>query len=236
MQILTSVKTSDGTNVNGYPDTVTTQTIKLRGDLALPLDAQSQLVLRGDLPYLAKDPSNAGNPSGDYLNGVGDADFQAAVIHQLDSRWKIGAGLRIIAPTGGSTFGSDTWRAMPIAGVRYGLPEVSPGSYFEPLFRYEASFAGSIQARNISNLQFAPMVNFALPGRWFLTLYPSSDIRWNFGDAITGQKGRLFLPFDARIGHKFSDLFNVSLEVGVPIIKQYPVYEFMTALRFNLTF
>ncbi len=29
---------------------------------------------------------------------------------------------------------------------------------------------------------------------------------------------------------------NVSLEVGVPIIKQYPVYNFMTALRFNLTF
>lgn len=72
--------------------------------------------------------------------------------------------------------------------------------------------------------------------RWFFTLYPSTDIRWNFGDAATGQTGRLFPPFDALIGKKFSDLFNVSLEVGVPIIKQYPVYNFMTALRFNLTF
>ena len=40
------------------------------------------------------------------------------------------------------------------------------------------------------------------------------DIRWNFGDAVTGQTGRLFLPFDGRIRKKFSDLFNVSLEVG----------------------
>ena len=44
-----------------------------------------------------------------------------------------------------------------------------------------------------------------------------------------GPDGRLFLPFDARIGKKFSDLFNVSLEVGVPIIKQYPVYNFSAA-------
>jgi hypothetical protein len=67
------------------------------------------------------------------------------------------------------------------------------------------------------------------------TLYPSTDIRWNFGDAVTGQTGRLFLPFDVRIGKKFSDLFNASLEVGVPTIKQYPIYNFMTVLRFNLT-
>ena len=68
------------------------------------------------------------------------------------------------------------------------------------------------------------------------TLYPSTDIRWNFGDAVTGQTGCLFLPFDVRIGKKFSDLFNASLEVGVPIIKQYPIYNFMTVPRFNLTF
>jgi hypothetical protein len=41
---------------------------------------------------------------------------------------------------------------------------------------------------------------------------------------------------DARIEKAFTDRFNVSLEVGVPIVKQYPVYNFMTALRVNLTF
>jgi hypothetical protein len=123
-----------------------------------------------------------------------------------------------------------------VAGFRYALPEISKGSYFEPLMRWTYSFAGDPTKKNINNLQLAPKVNFSLPDRWFFTLYPSTDIRWNFGDAATGQTGRLFLPFDALIGKKFSDLFNVSLEVGVPIIKQYPVYNFMTALRFNLTF
>lgn len=236
LQFMYQVKTAPGTNVNGDPDTVTSQTYKLRGDLALQIDAQSQVVFRGDLPYVAKNPSTDSNPNGAYLYGIGDADLQAAVIHKFDPRWKVGAGLRIIAPTGGSTFGSDKWQAMPVAGFRYALPEVGQGSYFEPLMRYDISFAGNPTARNINNLQFAPMLNIVLPARWFITLYPSTDIRWNFGDPVNGQTGRLFLPFDARIGHKFSDLFNVSLEFGAPIVKQYPVYNFMTALRANLTF
>ena len=57
------------------------------------------------------------------------------------------------------------------------------------------------------------------------------DIRWNFGDAVTGQTGRLFLPFDGRIRKKFSDLFNVARGR-----RHYPVYNFMTALGINLTF
>ena len=80
------------------------------------------------------------------------------------------------------------------------------------------------------------MLNLALPDRMFLTFYPSADIRWNFGPPATGQTGRLFLPLDARIGKKFTDNFNVSLEIGVPIVKQYPVYNFKTALRLNFTF
>ena len=193
-------------------------------------------MFRGDLPFVGNNPVSDSNPDGDTLYGLGDADVQAIVIHQFNDRWKAGGGVRLIAPTGGDTFGSGKWQAMPIAGFRYALPEISSGSYFEPFARYDVSFAGDPTRRNISNLQFAPMLNLALPDRWFFTLYPSADIRWNFGDPITGQTGRLFLPFDARIGRKFSDNFNVSLEVGVPIIKSYPVYDFMTTLRFNLTF
>ena len=105
---------------------------------------------------------------------------------------------------------------MPIAAARYALPEISSGSYFEPLARYDVSFAGDPTRKFISNLQLAPMLNVSLPDRWFVTLYPNPEIRWNFGAPITGQSGRLFLPFDARIGKKFSDLLNVSLEFPFP--------------------
>jgi hypothetical protein len=114
--------------------------------------------------------------------------------------------------------------------------QVSAGSYLEPLVRYDVSFAGDPSRKSINNLQFAPTFNLGLPDRWFVTLYPSPDIRINYGPPVTGQTGRLFLPFDARIGRKLTDNLALSLEIGVPIIKDYPVYDFKTEVRLNLTY
>lgn len=119
---------------------------------------------------------------------------------------------------------------MPGAGFRYALWEISSSSYFEPVVRYDVSVAGDPTRRNISNLQFGPTFNLGVPDRWFLTFYPSPDIRINYGDPITGQTGRLFLPFDARIGRQ------LSFELGVPIIKNYPVYNLKTQVRLSVTY
>ncbi len=214
----------------------TTETLNLRLDHSVDLAPQWALVFRTDLPLRAKDAVSASNPAGDFLYGVGDTDFQAAVIHGVDARWAVGFGARLITPTGGDTLGSGKWRIMPLGGFRYSLLEINSSTYFEPIVRYDASVAGDPTKRNFSNLQFGPMLNFGLPDRWFFTLYPSQDIRWNFGDRVTGQTGRLFLPFDARIGRKLSDNAALSLEIGVPILKDYPVYNFKTQVRLNLTY
>jgi hypothetical protein len=235
-QLFYSIKTAPGSGPNGTIRTVTTDTFKLRGDAGIQLSPDWQLALRADLPYLARDPTNSSNPAGEFLYGLGDADVQAALIHAFNKRWIAGFGARLIMPTGDASVGSGKWQIMPIAVVRYALPEISPGSYFEPLVRYDASFAGDPAKKAISNLQFAPMVNFGLPDRWFVTLYPTPDIRWNFGPPITGQTGRLFLPIDVRAGRKITNNVTLSLEVGVPIIKQYPVYDFITEARLNLSF
>jgi hypothetical protein len=237
-QLYYAVKTAPGSGPNGTIRTVTTDTFKLRGDFSVNLSSDWQLALRGDLPFVSKDPLNSTNSNGDFLYGLGDADAQAVLIREFDARWKAGFGARLITPTGDwdDGLGSGKWQIMPAAGFRYELPEISSGSYFEPFARYDLSFAGDPAKKSISNLQFAPMVNFSLPNGWFFDLYPSPDIRWNFGPPVTGQTGRFFLPFDARIGRKFSKYFNVSLEVGVPIIKQYPVYDFTTQLRVNFNF
>ena len=58
----------------------------------------------------------------------------------------------------------------------------------------------------------------------------------NFGDPVPGQTGRLFLPFDARVGRALTDRISLSLEVGVPIIKDYPVYNFKAQVRLNVTY
>jgi hypothetical protein len=236
-QMMTYYRTAPGSGpTKGSIADVTTETLNLRYDHAFYLAPTWTLAMRTDLPLLAKNPFSSSNPGGDYLYGVGDADVQAAIIHNLNQRFAVGFGARLIAPTGGDILGSGKWQIMPIVGARYALWEINSSSYFEPVVRYDASFAGDPGKRNISNLQFAPTFNLGLPDRWFLTFYPSADIRVNLGDPVTGQTGRLFLPFDARIGHKLSDNVALSFELGVPIIKDYPVYNIKTQVRLNVTY
>jgi hypothetical protein len=236
-QMMYQYRTAPGSgSTPGSTREVTTDTLNLRLDHSVDLAPRWALALRTDLPLLSKNPITSSNPDGDYLSGVGDADFQAVLIHNLDQRLAVGFGARLIAPTGGDTLGSGKWQIMPVAGVRYALPEINSSSYLEPVVRYDVSFAGDPTKKNISNLQFAPTFNLGLPDRWFITFYPSADIRINFGDPVTGQTGRLFLPFDARIGRKLSDNVVLSFEVGVPIIKNYPVYDLKTQVRLNVTY
>ncbi len=98
------------------------------------------------------------------------------------------------------------------------------------------SFAGDPARRNISEAQIAPTLNIGLADRWFLTFYPSNDIRINYGDPVSGQTGRIFLPIDLAAGRKVKDSVVVSLEAGIPIIKDYPVYNFKTELRVTAQF
>jgi len=215
-QMMSQYRTAPGSGTApGSMREVTTETLNLRMDHALDLAPQWTLTLRGDLPLIAKNPTTSSNPDGDYLHGVGDTEFLAAVIHNLDQRLAVGFGARLITPTGGDTFGADKWQIMPIAGFRYALWEINSTSYIEPIVRYDVSFAGDPTKRNIRNLQFAPTINLGLPDRWFISLFPSADIRVNLGDPVTGQTGRLFLPFDARIGRKLSDNAALSFELGL---------------------
>jgi hypothetical protein len=121
-------------------------------------------------------------------------------------------------------------------GVRYSFLDSGTDTYFVPVVRYAISFAGDPNRRNINEPQIAPTLNVGLPDRWFITLYPSNDIRINLGDPVSGQTGRLFLPFDAAIGRNLTDRLVVSFEAGVPIIDAYPVYKFKTELRVIMKF
>ena len=230
-------QTSPGTSAaNGTTRTVTADVVTLRSDFVYQLDPSWKVAFRGDLPLTATNPFSPDNPSGDYVYGLGDADFQAALVDTIDSRWAAGAGLRIIAPTGADNITSGKWQMMPIIGARTMLPEIGAGSYFSGTVWYDMSFAGDPTRKHISNLRLDPTFNVALPDHWFFTLYPSPDIRINYGDPIIGQTGRLFLPFDFSVGHSFSNGLTLSLEVGVPIVNDYPVYDFKTITYFNMKF
>jgi hypothetical protein len=124
---------------------------------------------------------------------------------------------------------------MPGLGVRYMLFELGEDSYFVPSMRWALSSPTNPGQRRISEPQIAPTLNIDLPGPFFLTLYPN-DIRINFGAPIAGQTGRLFLPFDALMGVRLTDEVQISLEGSVPIVKEYPVYNFKTEARLRIVF
>ena len=198
----------------------------LRANWKADLDDGWRLGLLAQVPVVDK---TTFDPTGtDQEFGIGDTAVQAALIHDIDRHWAFGFGARLVAPTAEDLLGSGKWQIMPGFGVRYSFLEIGPDTYFVPVVRYAISFAGDPSRRNISEPQIAPTFNIGLPDHWFVTFYPSYDIRINFGDPISAQTGRLFLPFDVAIGRKITDSLTISLEASVPIVNDYPVYNFKT--------
>ncbi len=210
--------------------------ILLRVDTKIPLDADWRLGVLAQVPLVQKTTTDFEPASVDHDFGLGDAVFQAFVAHDLNERWAFGVGARVSAQTGADSLGSGEWQVMPGFGLRYMLLELGQDSYFVLTIRYALSVSGNPGARRISEPQIAPTLNIDLPGPWFITLYPSHDIRINFGTPIAGQTGRLFLPFDALIGARLSDKVQLSLEGSVPIVKDYPVYNFKAEARLRIVF
>ena len=123
-QLRYQYKTAPGTDLKGNIRPVTTDTLNLRADFTFDLGSPWKVVFRTDLPLVAKDPISSDHPSGDYLYGVGDADFQAALIEQINQQCAVGGGLRT---TGPDNITSGKWQMMPIVGARTMLPELSAG-------------------------------------------------------------------------------------------------------------
>ncbi len=160
--------------------------------------------------------------------GLGDAQAQAYLAHDIDKNWAVAVGARGVGPTGSDSIGSGKWQVMPGLGLRYSF---SNDTYFTPVVRYALSVGGDPERRNIRQVEFSPAFNIGIADRWFVTLYPSYDVRINVGPEIPGQKGRFFLPFDIAFGREVSKGLQLSLEVAVPIIRDFPLYNFKTELK-----
>jgi len=208
----------------------------LRYNSKIDLAAGWKLGLLAQVPLVDKTTTTVDPQSSDTTAGVGDSAFQATLSHAIDRNWAFGFGARLVAPTAEDALGSGKWQIMPGFGVRYSILDLGPDTYFVPAVRYALSFAGDPGRRSISQPQFAPTLNVGLPDRWFVTFYPSYDIRINYGDPVPGQTGRLFLPFDVAVGRKITNDLTMSIETSVPLISDYPVYNFKTELRIIMRF
>jgi hypothetical protein len=214
------------------PSDLETTTFILRYDKPIPLGGGWQIGLRFDAPFVYNNVPSLDNPTGDWGFGYGDTLAQALLIKAIDKRQAIGFGTQVIAPTESEDqFGSGRWRVVPTFGYRYALPEISPGSFFVGAVRYDTDFAGDDDRGHTSNLQFSPTLNIALPDQMFFTLFPSTDIRYDF---IADD---WFVPFNAMIGKLWGKSTVTSLEIGVPIYEgDAPLYQFKAEGRIGFFF
>ncbi|HEY1878181.1 MAG TPA: hypothetical protein VGG66_11960 [Rhizomicrobium sp.] len=204
------------------------------------LDGNWKLATRMDVPLAFSDSQTDANPSGAYRAGLGRVLLESYVADLLDDRWAFAAGSQLVTPASSSNLGSGNWDLVPVMGARYMLPEISNGSYFIPEVRYAVSIGRSFKSRSTSEsraaseLQFGPQLKVMVGPDWFFTLFPSTDIRVNFGRKVTGQTGRLFLPLDGEIGCNLSDTQVASLEVSAPLVRDYPLYRLKIEARLSV--
>ena len=104
------------------------------------------------------------------------------------------------------------------------------------IMRFDADYAGDSDLGHVSELQLAPIVNIALPHLWFVNFFPSSDIRHNFLKKRPSDSGRWFIPFNFMVGKRWNKSTVASIEFGIPMVKDYQVYDFKVEARIGLFF
>ena len=200
------------------------------------LAPQWELNFRAEIPAVWTNAVTPRNPTGATVSGFGNVLMQAWIVNDIDQRWAVALGGQLIAPSSTNGVATDSWEQVTGFVVRAMLPEISPGSYFAPQLRYGIDFVGNDSGSMLRQLRIAPTLNINLPHDTFFTLYPSPDIRMNYGTPVWNQKGRLFLPLNFMVGWKPTLHTVISAEFGIPIIKDFPVYNFKVQLRVGYLF
>jgi hypothetical protein len=209
----------------------------LRTDLWKGVGEGWKLYGRVDLPLVyANDVTGSSNLNGRAKFGGGDLLTEVALIPPPPTpRLGYGFGVRAVWPTAGSDeAGQGKYQIGPLAGVRYSLPEISPGSFFLTEVRYQNSIASRSSARSaINRLYIQPKFNVSLPSAWFLTFFASENIEINFADG-----GKVFVPFDVMAGRKFGGNLIASLEYSRGLVhdRGFEPYEWQLEGRIGCNF
>jgi hypothetical protein len=212
--------------VEGTTKQVDTNTPFVRMEEPFRIAPQWELAFRVEVPFVWTNPVTPENPDGQVISGFGNVLTQGWLVYEINPRWAIAAGAQAIAPTSINGVASDAWEEVIGGVVRVMLPEVSEGSYFAPQVRYGVDFGGNDEGPMLRQLRLMPTLNINLPHNLFFTLFPSPDIRWNYGTPIYGQTGRFFLPLNFMVGWKPTPHTIISAEFGIPVIKDFPAYTF----------
>ena len=181
-------------------------TFTLRHDRPVELGDGWRANLRMDLPF--KRVEDAGE---DASFGPGEMLVQAIFVREIGAQG-FGFGTQVIIPTAsGNALGRGQWRLRPTAGYRWSTPSISKGSYFQAVARYDFSIASEHGRGETRELQFSPNLEIELPGEAYFSVFPSTDIRYNFST------DEFFLPANVEVGKQWGRAI-MSLEGGAAVI------------------
>lgn len=208
------------------------ETFILRRNLKWALNDQWQIATRFDVPLVLAHAGGVDPGMRQSTFGLGDLLWQPEVINSPTERLAWSLSARFIFPSATDpVLGAGRWQIDPQVGVRWKLPEISRGSFFQFIARFENETTEDFARTHLSEVRMSPTLNVALPERWFVTLFPSQDI-------VLDCHGnhQWFVPADFLIGRNLTDRIVASLEVSVPLIRQVEVYDFKVEARLSFHF
>lgn len=200
-----------------------------RVDMPFQIGNGWRLNTRVDAPIMLSDVPSAENINGSDDLGLGDVLTQALFIKPAQGSAFV-AGAQLILPTAmRDQLGTGKWRLLPTAGMVFYPSFMSRGSFVGAIARYDFDFAGDSSRADVSALSLQPIVNFALPERWFVTLAPEMKI--DFED-----ESSVFFPFDVTVGRKVTATQVISLEFKHKLIEAAKEYDWSLEARVGFFF
>lgn len=198
-------------------------TYTLRHDHRVKLGDGWQANLRVDLPFKSL-PDEAGGR--DF--GGGDMLLNAGFVRRLENGEGFGFGAQLIVPTG--ELGREQWRLRPGAGYRWPAHSISEHSFFQLQVRYDFSFAGDDDRPDTRELQFSPTLEIGLPDKAYVSIYPSTDMRYDF------ERDEVFIPFDVEVGKEWG-AWVASVEGSVGLVtEEHAPYDWKVEARLGRNF
>ncbi len=197
----------------------------LEGIQRVPVSDRWAGRLRFELPLGLTNVPRPDDTGDSWRFGTGDLLTEAAAIHYPNDRWALGAGGQVVFPTASrDVVGDDAWVLGAGGVVRAMLPEISADSFVAPQLVYAFDVGGTRRGERVNALLLQPTLHWAVTHAVFLELFPSGDIAINL-DA-PDRRRRLFFPITAMAGVLLAPRLVTMLEIGVPLVKDYPVYDF----------
>jgi len=183
----------------------------VRYEHPFPVTVRSQVNFRLDVPFVHSAVEELGATA--HQSGLGDILVQAIFVRRLTDTQGFGVGTQIILPTARKdTLGKGKWRIRPTAGYRWSV-DLTPGSFFQLIGRYDFSVAGKNSRSHVRELQLAPNLEIELPGEAYVSIFPSADVRYNF------VKHWFFFPANIEVGKSWGRIVG-SMEAAAALINR----------------